>query len=217
MFSCLLLAAILGQAPVQIPAAVEKEALDASLRISVGTKEGSGVLIGRDGDLSYALTAAHIVEGRDSANVALLTEPLGIKPLAAKVLKRTSIAGADLALLWIRDPQGRLLKREIVLAEKGRTPPFPAFSIGLPVADKGKIRAERTIAAPNVTKEKETARFWKCAEIPAEGRSGGPLVEGSGKLIGICSGGDDKAGYYTHIEEILDFVNSSGIAASLKK
>ena len=217
MLSCLLLAATLGQAPVKIPDAVEKDAFAAAIRVSTGAKEGSGVLIGRIGTVSYALTAAHVVQGRDKATVVLLTENFGKPGLEATVEKRTSIAGADLALLRIQDPAGRLFEKEIVVAEKGKSPQFGAFSIGLAGVDNRKIRAQKAIAAPNVTKQGESARFWKCAEIPAEGRSGGPLVDDSGKLIGICSGGDNKHGYYTHINEILDFVNSSGIAASLKK
>jgi S1-C subfamily serine protease len=218
MFSCLLLTVALGQAPVKVPNAVEKDALDAAIRVSIGTEEGSGVLIGRIGIVSYALTAAHVVKGRDQADVVLLTGQPGKPGLTATIEKRTSIAGADLALLRIQDPQGQLLKKEIMIAENAKTSfPFPAYSIGLPGKNKRNIIVEKAIGDPNVTKSGESARFWKCAAIPTDGRSGGALVDDSGKLIGICSGGDNKHGYYTHVDEIMDFVNASGIAACLKK
>ena len=210
MLSCLLLTAILGQAPVKIPDAVEKDALSATIRVSTGTTEGSGVLVSRGARTSYALTAAHLVKGRDKVLVNLLSEVAGKKPLEATIEKTTSIAGSDLAVILIQDPTGRLLDREIEIAPKTKRTPFPAFSIGLPGADSKMIRAEKALAAQEVTKEMVTAKFWKCADVPAEGRSGGPLVDGDGKLIGICSGGDDKSGHYTHVDAIRDLVRLSG-------
>jgi S1-C subfamily serine protease len=210
MLSCLLLTATLGQAPAKVPDAVEKDALSATIRVSTGTTEGSGVVISRVGVVSYALTAAHVVQGRDKVSVFPLTEAPGMPALETDVVTRTSIAGADLAVLRIQDPAGRV-RKAIEVAEKTRTAPFAAFSIGLPGTDRRTIRSETAVSAPNVKKENETARFWKCSDVSTEGRSGGPLVDASGKLIGICSGSDEKSGYYTHMDGILEIVRSSGL------
>jgi S1-C subfamily serine protease len=189
----------------------EKDVLPAMIRVSTGTTEGSGVVIGRGVVIAYALTAAHVVAGRDKVKVFPLAESPAKKGFDATVNKsRTAIAGSDLAVLEIEDPERRFGKA-LEFASTFRTPPFPAFSIGLPGTDKLTIRAERVRDALRVTKDKETAKFWKCSEVSVLGRSGGPLVDGDGKLIGICSFSDDASGYYTHLEEIKAIVSASGI------
>jgi S1-C subfamily serine protease len=213
MLSCLLLTLTTGQAPAKIPEAIEKAGLAATIRVSTGATEGSGVLICRVPAASYALTAAHLVKGRDKASITLFSEAPGKPPLVATIDKEmmTAVAGSDLAVIRIEDPAGRLLDREIEFAPKTKRTPFPAFSIGLPGADRNLIRVEKALAAQEVTKENVTAKFWKCADVPAGGRSGGPLLDGAGKLIGICSGGDDKSGYYSHLDAIRELVSHSGI------
>ena len=58
--------------------------------------------------------------------------------------------------------------------------------------------------------EKETIAFWEVERKHVSGRSGGPLVDEKGYLIGICSGSNQEKGYFTHIEEIQRFLKRNG-------
>jgi len=217
MLSCLLLTATaFGQGPGKLPAKVEKDVLAATIRVN-GRTGGCGVVIVPHDDKSinvYALTAAHLVEDSKEALVFPFSEPPGKEPLKAYVIDRRPIAGEDIALLRIEDPDGRLTGA-LPIAKRIREAPFSAFSVGL-VPKEQTVRAEKTIGAPEVNKGGAKAKFWECAAEPEEGRSGGPLVDDSGRLLGICSGSHEKKGYYTHLEAIHKIVNSSDIGVSFK-
>jgi S1-C subfamily serine protease len=43
----------------------------------------------------------------------------------------------------------------------------------------------------------------------AKGRSGGPLIDQRGFVIGICSGTSDGKGYFTHTHEIHRFLKQN--------
>jgi hypothetical protein len=43
-----------------------------------------------------------------------------------------------------------------------------------------------------------------------EGRSGGPLVDKRGLLIGVCSGVSKDKAYFCHIDEINAFLERNG-------
>jgi trypsin len=53
---------------------------------------------------------------------------------------------------------------------------------------------------------------WETAKTPAKGRSGGPLVDRRGYLIGVDSGAGDGKGYYIHIEEVHAFLKRNGLS-----
>jgi hypothetical protein len=102
----------------------------------------------------------------------------------------------------------------IVPLRKGAppAPPLAAFSVG----DDGtrpNIKDEEVMDGPLVKRPGAdgSARFWKCKAMPVGGRSGGPLLDSGGALIGICSGGDGANGYYTHLDEIRRFLKSNGL------
>jgi hypothetical protein len=52
---------------------------------------------------------------------------------------------------------------------------------------------------------------WQTEKTPARGRSGGPLLDRRGLLIGLDSGAGDGKGYYVHVEELHAFLKRNGL------
>ena len=59
--------------------------------------------------------------------------------------------------------------------------------------------------------EASAVKCWEAARPPAHGRSGGPLLDKHGRLVGLASGHDGKAGYYVHIDEIHAFLRANAL------
>ena len=58
----------------------------------------------------------------------------------------------------------------------------------------------------------ETAvRVWETSQPPAQGRSGGPLLDRQGQLLGIGSGSSGGKGYFSHLDEIERFLKRNGL------
>ena len=59
-------------------------------------------------------------------------------------------------------------------------------------------------------RENKVAFFWETSAKSLRGRSGGPLLDNEGLVIGICSGTQGERGYYTHIDEIHAWLKPLG-------
>jgi hypothetical protein len=59
--------------------------------------------------------------------------------------------------------------------------------------------------------ERDGTLCWEARTAPAKGRSGGALLDRRGQIIGLASGIGDAKGYYTHVEEIHDFLKRNGL------
>jgi hypothetical protein len=59
---------------------------------------------------------------------------------------------------------------------------------------------------------KNAVLSWKLRGSSLPGRSGGPLVDGRGYLLGIASGVGDGQSYYVHLSVLRDFLDKSGLA-----
>src|SRR5438093_1402336 len=83
-------------------------------------------------------------------------------------------------------------------------PALPALTVGCdgaggaPAVAVDTVRAEKNLGPRSPYK----CNFFEADRPPAVGRSGGPLVDRQGRLIGVCSGTlGGKKGYYVHIAE----------------
>ena len=114
----------------------------------------------------------------------------------------------DLALLISDEPFNG---GEMPICPVGKVPaaPFPAVSVGCPKgapdlwADEAKAKATITQKDEKRPDDKGiSVNFWHVTNESLPGRSGGPLLDKNGYLVGICKGKVKDNSYYLHIDEI---------------
>jgi S1-C subfamily serine protease len=145
-----------------------------------GEATGSGFVIDKRGTI---LTNAHVVSGATHVSVQFADK----QRVSAKVLGKD--ASSDLALLKV-DPKGLELTPLALGSSKGVQVGDPAIAIGNPFGlertlTTGVISAvKRTITAPNKFQIDDALQ----TDAPINpGNSGGPLIDATGKVIGINS------------------------------
>jgi S1-C subfamily serine protease len=145
-----------------------------------GEATGSGFVIDRDGTI---LTNAHVVNGARKVTVQFVDK----QRVVAKVLGKDE--STDLALLKV-DPAGLKLSPLPLGSSKSVQVGDPAVAIGNPFGlertlTTGVISAvQRTIQAPNNFRIDDAIQ----TDAPINpGNSGGPLIDATGKVIGVNS------------------------------
>ncbi|RLS40246.1 MAG: serine protease [Planctomycetota bacterium] len=194
--------------------------VQATLALHVGlANEGSGVIVGRRGEKLLALSAAHLFKSQGREAHATLFTP-GNPPKAGKQLLEVEVLESwpeiDLVLLALESPS--LPPFPLQLAPARSLPGKYRGAIHSSGCDKGfpGVRGEMLIAKVLTTKNsgENEAFYWEVADPSIPGRSGGPLVDTNGKLLGICSGTDRKGkGMYVHIDEIRAALKRKGFSA----
>jgi hypothetical protein len=91
---------------------------------------------------------------------------------------------------------------------------FSAVSAGCSGGRAPSCQLEKVRCARLVRKEGDTeaVAYWEVDQRPARGRSGGPLFDQHGNLLGICGGSNGDRGYYCHVEVIQGFLKQQGLA-----
>jgi S1-C subfamily serine protease len=201
-------------------------AIEACPQVSVPNQvAGTGVVIGTRNGFGYVLTAAHVVP-YDGVEVAFTTREANlkthreanVKPVwygrSPKVVNRWH--DADLALVEFRIPDDLPVPEvpRLPLAGPGQRPksfPFPAWSVGIGPSGGAAVRADRVVAKQAVRPPgRGLAFYWETAVAPEVGRSGGPLLDNDGQIIGLCAAARGEHGYYTHLDEILAALKRDG-------
>lgn len=223
MIGMLTLAVLCGQPANEsrFPPALQATAREATVRVfhTATRGEGSGVVIRYEGGYAYILTAAHNVpeEGVNANEVEISFFPRGkrrdeITPIKTEVTAR--MPNEDLALIRMglkqAPPAVLPLCPKIAAPPKHSATPIPALAVGigdrgLPEAIEDKIQSHKYLKKPNGT----AAFHWETELPQAIGRSGGPLLNPSGQVVGICSGTQNKKGYYVSIYEIENSLNNN--------
>lgn len=189
------------------PRTVQERALAATVRVTPDTKrdQGSGVVIRYEKPFVYVLTAAHVVEGAKAAKLEVY---------AAERLARPRLYCDEATVFFSSPNEDVAVLRGIAEPPAGVLPvcppssipkqlPFAAFTAGCSRGEPPTLLADRVLAAPLVHKpDQSRAFYWKAEKTPALGRSGGPLVDSRGLVIGVCSGTPDRHGFYAHTREL---------------
>jgi S1-C subfamily serine protease len=179
-------------------------------------RTGSGAFIGRKGKHVYILTAHHLVKGAGHLEVA--TFSVGSYPRPSKVYRSAEVVAAtndirDLAVLRLAtDDNVPVLELcpALVVPDK---PGFSALAVGCTGRAAPTCLIDKVLASKRVRRETAagSALFWEVDRKHSGGRSGGPLIDARGHLLGVLSGTSKGRSYFCHTEEIRSFLKEVGI------
>jgi S1-C subfamily serine protease len=183
------------------------EALLACPQVSVARgPTGSGVVIATDGRVAWLLTAAHVAV-YERVTVAFVSRQS--YPEVAWYGRQATVVARwpDQDLALVRFETGGRPVPVLPLAPPWQRPrrfPAPASSIGWGPDGKIRLQVEQILHREYVQRDgKPGIFFWQTATPPAAGRSGGPLLDGQRRVIGLAVAARDSRGYYLHHDEIL--------------
>jgi S1-C subfamily serine protease len=199
----------------QFPRALQQAALAATVRIENLTRqvEGSGAVVAVEGPFMYVLTAGHNVRDGKDFIVSVFdaqTYPKAKQEYAEVKVVAQSQGVKDLALLrvLIGKDQG---PAPVAIRPKPRKLDLKNFTVLTVGCSKGSAPTclvEKVEAAKLLARSPggEKGKLWDLPAAQAPGRSGGPMLDSKGQVIGICSGNNNGRGYFCHLEEIEAFL-----------
>lgn len=195
-----------------LPLSAQLAAIEACPRIVRRVPEeayATGVVVAFKDQAAYILSAHHATNGSNRQFQFFTADSIASPALTVSTASRIVMTEvtADVVLYKVPWPEGVSWKPTVLpLARPGQRPkrfPFPAMSIGCsegrpPSAINETIEAKRL----GTKTDKDLAFVWQAKEPPKQGRSGGPLLNSKGEVIGLCAASKDNLGYYVHLDEI---------------
>ncbi len=180
----------------------------ATVRVAAGAGRppfSTAVCVGARGGASYLLTANHVVPRGEARSYELFTR--ASYPAPSETLFEGDVVlrlpECDLALVKVT-PAGDLPAVPLArLDERPRRFPVAALALGCPDGDAPAVRPEVLTGRRLAKRPEGGGVFWAAAGSPRGGMSGGPLVDGAGRLLGVCAASQDGQGFFTHADEVL--------------
>jgi S1-C subfamily serine protease len=175
-------------------------------------RSGSGAIVGRRDGSIYILTAAHVIA--KAKEIRVVPFPASDYPKPDKTLNDAIVliesAGPDLALIRVPDRELKLTPMSFAIKTEAAGA-FTGIAVGCDAAGIPDARSEK-IAGKRLLKRKngDSVFAWETEKRPDHGRSGGPLLDEQGRLLGICLGTQDDKGYYCHTDEIRAVLKARG-------
>jgi serine protease Do len=174
---------------------VTEIARQVAVRIFSNSSAGSGVIINRQGQVYTVLTCEHVLNEKDSNNYTVLTSDGRTYP--AKKLPYTQFGDKDLAIIQFTSPQSYQVVEmgnsdALAMGETVYAAGFPNWYWINPKAiestrDWGNRAFRVTRGNVEMISERSLPRGYQLGytnEVE-HGMSGGPVLDGNGRLIGI--------------------------------
>jgi putative serine protease PepD len=179
--------------PATSVAGIAARVLNSVVSIAVedptGTGTGSGVVLSADG---FVLTNNHVVESAAEEGTIVVSFNDGRTDLPARIVGRDP--ETDLAVLRVVGARG--LTPAALGTSAGLVVGDPVVAIGSPLGLDGSVTSgivsalDRTVRVPNETGAAPSSPLFDAIQTDAAinpGNSGGPLVDMSGRVIGITT------------------------------
>lgn len=191
------------------PASLQQRAVCATVRIvnQNGGHRGTGVILRTSGPFVYILTADHLLNPGGKFEVSTFSESSYPRPNNIYFNAEVMARDRDLDVALLRLPTRDRMPASLPICPPAQTPkdePFPVMTVGCSKGDSPTCLLDKVIAQKHVRKHPTSgiSHVYELGNQQAPGRSGGPLLDARGQIIGICSGVTDRKGYFCHIEEI---------------
>ena len=203
--------------PPDVPQAVASAGIPATVRLTdpANGSIGSGAVVGVHDGYVFILTAAHILTRDSKPTVEVFTAKSLPKPVSTypgcETLFRAP--GPDIALVRLPAGKRKWANLQLTLAGGKEAAPHSAWAIGCDDTREPRISAITLTGRKLVRRlDGTSAFFWQAKGKAIPGRSGGPLLDRNGRLIGICSGTQGNMSYYVHPDEIYALLHREAIA-----
>jgi S1-C subfamily serine protease len=190
-------------------------AVVATVRVVNPARErtGSGVVIGSEGPFVYVLTVAHVVARAEGLEVHTFSatsypEPAHVYDAARVVARAGGLDDLALVRVLMRDrPPGtvRVCPPRLLPTEKA----LPVLTVGCAEGEAPTCAID-TATRKRVRRGNDTGELWEMKHKPDPGRSGGPLIDRRGWLLGVGSGANNDKGYGCTVEAIHAFLKENG-------
>ena len=173
---------------------------------------GSGVVIQQSGNEILILTVEHAAtQGIEFIELFSSAQPTGPQHVVRDFELVSADARADLALMKARVDSGT----QMGIVEIGELRGLKyAYSSGCggkrPTTRREPVIQEKEVA---IKRDGKTLRrfVWETNRPQQSGRSGGPLLDEEGHLMGIATGRIKEFGYYAHLREISKYLIDNGL------
>jgi len=184
---------------------------------------GSGVLVGRDNQYTYILTASHVVDPGTDIDVFLYWRNGQVVPARQSrksVVHRTSHGDVAIVKMQTTAPMTGFLPicpRNLAptgLGDSDLSSSFrtPILSVGCDHGDPPYCWTAWAIGKSYQPCGRRNHPYITTSYPPVSGRSGGPLVSTLGYVVGVCSSTSGTTGSFSSLPEIWRVCDAAGLS-----